>query len=172
MKLFGIAGWSGSGKTSLITALLPLFAEAGLQASTIKHAHHSFDVDKPGKDSYEHRRAGAAEVLITSSQRWVLMHENRHEPEPTLSQLASRLSPADVVLVEGFKREPIDKLEVYRPELGKPLLQRNDPHVVAIASTGPPRDFPVPRLSLNDPSAIAKFIITYCGLASEPPELS
>jgi molybdopterin-guanine dinucleotide biosynthesis protein B len=171
MKLFGIAGWSGSGKTSLITALLPLFAEVGLQAATVKHAHHSFDVDKPGKDSYEHRRAGAAEVLITSSQRWVLMHENRHEPEPTLFQLASRLSPADVVLVEGFKREPIDKLEVYRPELGKPLLQRTDPHVVAIASTGPLSDFPVPQLSLDDPSAIAKFIITYCGLASKPPEL-
>tara|TARA_A100001037_G_scaffold285398_1_gene292676 strand:- start:3929 stop:4447 length:519 start_codon:yes stop_codon:yes gene_type:complete len=170
MKLFGIAGWSGSGKTSLVTALLPLFAEVGLRASTIKHAHHSFDVDQPGKDSYEHRRAGAAEVLVTSSQRWVLMHENGDEPEPTLVQLASHLSPADVVLVEGFKREPIDKLEVHRPELGKPLLQCDDPHIVAVASTGPLNNLPVPQLSLDDPPAIAKFIIAHCGLSSARTE--
>ncbi len=171
MKLFGIAGWSGSGKTSLITGLLPLFAEAGLRASTIKHAHHSFDVDKPGKDSYEHRRAGATEVLVTSSQRWVLMHENLDEPEPTLSQLASYLSPVDVVLVEGFKHERIDKLEVYRPELGKPLLQSDDPHVVAVASNGFLRDLSVPQLNLDNLFAIARFIITHCGLDSEPSEL-
>ena len=122
MKLFGIAGWSGSGKTSLITALLPLFAEVGLQAATVKHAHHSFDVDKPGKDSYEHRRAGATEVMVGSANRWALMHENCSGLEPSLEELVARMSSVDLLLVEGFKRDRHEKLEIHRPSVGKGLL--------------------------------------------------
>ena len=164
MKLFGIAGWSGSGKTTLVTALLPVLTGHGYRVSTIKHAHHSFDVDQPGKDSYEHRKAGAAEVLVSSSKRWVLMHENRDEPEPALAELVTRLGPADLVLIEGFKREPLDKLEVYRQQNGKPLLQPDDSNVVAVASDGPVPDLPVPLLNLNDIEGIASFILTHCGL--------
>jgi molybdopterin-guanine dinucleotide biosynthesis protein B len=167
MKLFGIAGWSGSGKTTLVTALLPIFTTTGFRVSTVKHAHHGFDVDQPGKDSYEHRKAGATEVIVTSSKRWVLMHENRNEAEPPLDELVAQLKPVDIVLIEGFKREPIDKLEVHRPELGKPLLQSNDPHIVGVASNAHLQDLPIPLLSLDDVVGIATFITTQCGLASE-----
>ena len=171
MKLFGIAGWSGSGKTTLVTALLPIFTNTGLRVSTVKHAHHEFDVDQPGKDSYEHRKAGATEVLVTSSKRWVLMHENRNDAEPPLDELVTQLKPVDIVLIEGFKREPIDKLEVHRPELGKSLLQSDDPHIVGVASTAHLQDLPVPLLSLDDVTGIATFIATQCGLASETANL-
>ena len=167
MKLFGIVGWSGSGKTTLVTSLLPRLAERGLRVSTIKHAHHGFDVDQPGKDSYEHRKAGACEVLVSSSRRWVLMHENRGEPEPSLTDLVSRLSPADLVLVEGFKREAIDKLEVHRRNLGKPMLQPEDPRVVAVASDAPLADMPVPVLRLDAVEDIATFIAAHCGFAAD-----
>lgn len=167
MKLFGIVGWSGSGKTTLVTSLLPRLAERGLRVSTIKHAHHGFDVDQPGKDSYEHRKAGASEVLVSSSRRWVLMHENRGEPEPSLTDLVSRLSPADLVLVEGFKREAIDKLEVHRRNLGKPMLQPEDPRVVAVASDAPLADMPVPVLRLDVVEDIATFIVAHCGFAAD-----
>lgn len=169
MKLFGIAGWSGSGKTTLITALLPRLTTWGYRVSTIKHAHHGFDVDQPGKDSYEHRKAGAAEVLVTSSKRWVLMHENRDEAEPTLAELVGRLTPVDLVLIEGFKREPIDKLEVYRRESGKPLLQHDDARVVAVASDMPLQDLSVPLLDLDDIEGIASFIADHCGLGDRIP---
>ena len=139
--------------------------------STVKHAHHEFDVDQPGKDSYEHRKAGATEVLVTSSRRWVLMHENRNDVEPPLDELVTQLQPVDIVLVEGFKREPIDKLEVHRPELGKPLLQSDDPHIVGVASTAPLPDLPVPLLSLDDVPGIATFIAVRCGLAPEAANL-
>ena len=167
MKLFGIVGWSGSGKTTLVTSLLPRLAERGLRVSTIKHAHHGFDVDQPGKDSYEHRKAGASEVLVSSSRRWVLMHENRGEPEPSLTDLVSRLSPADLVLVEGFKREAIDKLEVHRRNLGKPMLQPEDPRVVAVASDAPLADMPVPVLRLDAVEDIATFIVAHCDFAAD-----
>src|SRR5512139_4205730 len=119
MKTFGFAGWSGSGKTTLIERLIPSFVARGLRVSLIKHAHHSFDVDQPGKDSHRHRHAGAGEVLVTSSRRWVLMHELRGEAEPTMEELIGRMSPCDLLLVEGFKRAAIPKLEVYREVVGE-----------------------------------------------------
>ena len=167
MKLLGIAGWSGSGKTTLIASLLPRLTDSGIRVSTIKHAHHGFDVDQPGKDSYEHRKAGASEVLVSSSRRWVLMHENRGAPEPSLTDLVSRLSPVDLVLVEGFKREAIDKLEVYRRGLGKPMLQHEDPRIVAVASDTSLADVPVPVLSLAAVDEIAAFIAAHCGFTEQ-----
>jgi len=167
MKLLGIAGWSGSGKTTLIASLLPRLTDSGIRVSTIKHAHHGFDVDQPGKDSYEHRKAGASEVLVSSSRRWVLMHENRGAPEPSLTDLVSRLSPVDLVLVEGFKREAIDKLEVYRRGLGKPMLQHEDPRIVAVASDTLLADVPVPVLSLAAVDEIAAFIAAHCGFTEQ-----
>jgi len=160
MKVFGFAGYSGSGKTTLIEQLIPRFVLRGLRVSLVKHAHHLFDIDKPGKDSYRHREAGASEVLITSDQRWVLMHELRDEAEPSLQEQLRRFSPCDIVLVEGYKHAAIPKLEVHRPSLGKEPLHPGDPNIVAVAS-----DVAVatklPRLDLNDPDAIAEFILAY-----------
>ena len=118
MKIFGLAGWSGSGKTTLVQQLLPVFVARGVTVSTMKHAHHAFDVDKPGKDSYVHREAGATEVLVTSSKRWALMHENRNEPEPDMADLINHMTPVDLLLVEGFKAHAHDKLEIHRPSVG------------------------------------------------------
>ncbi|MFQ5775822.1 MAG: molybdopterin-guanine dinucleotide biosynthesis protein B [Kiloniellaceae bacterium] len=165
MKVFGLAGWSGSGKTTLMRALIPALVDRGLRVSTMKHAHHAFDVDKPGKDSYEHRRAGASEVLISSANRWALMHELRGAPEPTTEELIRLMTPVDLLLIEGFKREAHDKLEVHRPALGKPLLCPHDPHVVAVASDAPLDGLGVPRLDLDDVDAIADFVVGHCGLA-------
>ena len=159
MKLFGLAGWSGSGKTTLMRALVPALISRGVTVSTIKHAHHSFDVDQPGKDSYEHRQAGATEVLVASANRWALMHELRGAAEPSLEQLIARLQPVDLLLVEGFKRHPHPKLEIHRPSNGKPLLCRDDPHIVGVASDVPLADLAVPRLDLNDVATIADFIL-------------
>ena len=144
MRVLGLAGWSGSGKTTLLIKLIPLLAARGLKTATVKRAHHAFQVDHPGKDSYEHRQAGAGEVLISSAGRWVLMHENRAEPEQTLAQLLRRLSPCDLVLVEGFKRERHPKLEVFRAEVGQAPLHPQDPRIVAIASDQPFPDAPMP----------------------------
>lgn len=165
-KVFGIAGWSGSGKTTLVRALIPTLVARGYAVSTIKHAHHNFDVDTPGKDSYEHRGAGATEVLVSSANRWALMHEHRGAPEPTLWELLDKLDPVDLVLVEGFKREGHDKLEVHRPTLGKPMLAGDDPHVVAIASDSPLPSAPVPVVDLNDVDAVADFVVKHCASAS------
>jgi len=159
MKLFGLAGWSGSGKTTLMKALLPELIRHGVTVSTIKHAHHSFDVDQPGKDSYEHRRAGAREVMVASSERWALMRELRGAPEPSLETLIARMSPVDLLMIEGFKRHPHPKLEVHRPSNGKPLLCPDDPHIVAVASDVPLDGIAVPRLALDDVPAIADFIV-------------
>ena len=164
MKLFGFAGWSGSGKTTLIERLLPLLVERGLKVALIKHAHHTFDVDQPGKDSYRHRHAGCDEVLVTSARRWALMHELRGAPEPGLAELIGHISPCDLLLVEGFKREKLPKLEVYRAAVGEPLLHPDDPEIVAVASDGPV-ETRLPRLDLNDPPAIAAFILRHTGLA-------
>jgi molybdopterin-guanine dinucleotide biosynthesis adapter protein len=162
MHIFGLAGWSGSGKTTLMTALIPELAARGLAVSTIKHAHHEFDIDRPGKDSWRHRQAGAYEVMVASSRRWALMHELRDAPEPVLDELVARMSPVDLLLVEGWKRHPHPKIEVYRPSLGKPLLYPGDPWVVAIASDEK-LDAPVPLLPLGDPAAIAAFIADRLG---------
>jgi molybdopterin-guanine dinucleotide biosynthesis protein B len=163
MTLFGFAGYSGSGKTTLIEQLIPLLTARQLKISLIKHTHHDFDLDQPGKDSWRHRQAGASEVLLAGGQRWALLHEQRQEPEPSLAQLCERMAPCDLLLVEGFKREPIPKLEIHRPAQGKPLLHPHDPHIVAIASDSP-INTPLPRLDLNQPSAIAAFILKHLQL--------
>lgn len=164
--MFGFAGWSGSGKTTLIERLIPRFVEQGLTVSLIKHAHHAFDVDRPGKDSWRHRHAGATEVLLSSDRRWALMHELRGAPEPTVDDQLARLSPCDLVLVEGYKRSTLDKLEIHRPALGKPLLHLDDPHIVAVASDEP-IDTRLPRLDLNDVAAIAAFVLAHVGLQAD-----
>lgn len=159
-KLIGIAGWSGSGKTHLVRRLIPELRRRGLRVATIKHAHHNFDVDTPGKDSYEHRHAGAQEVLVSSASRWALMHEHRDdEREPTLWELLPSLAPVDVILVEGFKREGQPKLEVHRPSLGKVLLARDDPKVVTVASDAPLSDTGIPVVDLNDIAAVADTVL-------------
>jgi len=163
MKIFGFAGWSGSGKTTLIEKLIPLFVGHGLKVSLIKHAHHSFDVDTPGKDSYRHRHAGCNEVLVTSSKRWVLMHELRGAPEPGFSELLERVSPCDLLLVEGFKREKLPKLEVFRASVGESLLHPQDPDIVAVASDRR-IETKLPQLHLDDAPAIASFILKRIGL--------
>lgn len=160
MKVFGFSGWSGSGKTTLIEQLIPRFVAAGLTVSLVKHAHHSFEVDKPGKDSHRHREAGCKEVLVSSDQRWVIMHELRGDPEPALDEQIKRISPCDLLLVEGYKRYPIPKLEIYREANGKPLLHPEDPHIVAIASDVQLATT-LPRFDLNDCDRIANFILGY-----------
>lgn len=160
MIVFGIAGWSGSGKTTLIEKLIPELRHRSLSVSVIKHAHHGFDLDRPGKDSYRHREAGASQVLMLSGQRWVLMHELRDAPEPTLEEQLRLLSPCDVVLIEGFKAAPVPKIEVYRPENGKPPLWVDNPHIVAVAAATPP-DTGLPVLPLNEPAPIVDFILNY-----------
>jgi molybdopterin-guanine dinucleotide biosynthesis protein B len=163
VKVFGFAGYSGSGKTTLIEKLIPLFTQRGLTVSLIKHTHHTFDVDTPGKDTYRHRHAGCSEVLATSSRRWVLMHELRGAPQPDLQQQMRHLSPCDLVLVEGFKHEPMPKLEVYRASVGEPLLHPHDEHIVAIASDEPV-ETRLQRFDLNDAEKIADFVLKHVGL--------
>lgn len=163
MKTFGFAGWSGSGKTTLVEKLIPRFVQRGLRVSLIKHAHHNFDVDTPGKDSHRHRQAGASEILVTSSRRWVLMHELRGTREPSFDEQVKRISPCDLLLVEGFKFAPIPKLEVWRKETGEALLHPNDPHIVALA-TDAKVETGLPVLDLNDDAAIARFILRHLEL--------
>lgn len=157
-RVFGIAGWSGSGKTTLLRALIPALAARGFGVSTIKHAHHDFDIDRPGKDSYLHRTAGAHEVMISSSHRFALMHELRDNVEPTLNDLIARLAPVDIVLVEGFKFDPIPKLEVHRPAHGKPPIWPGDPHIVAVASDAGLDTCDRPVLALDAIDAIADLV--------------
>ena len=163
MKIIGIAGYSGSGKTTLIEKVIPVLVGEGLRVSLIKHAHHEFDVDQPGKDSYRHRHAGCAEVLVSSSKRWALMHELRGAPEPSLQEQIKQLSPCDLVIVEGYKSAPIPKVEVHRRAGNTPLLHPEDEHVVAIA-TDEPLETALPQLGLDDPQAVARFIIQHLGL--------
>lgn len=157
--VLGLVGWSGSGKTTLLKRLLPLLVRRGLRVATIKHAHHEFDVDIPGKDSYEHRKAGASEVIVCSARRWVQMHELGGAAEPTLAQLLQRISPCDLVLVEGFKREAHPKLEIYRPALGKPPLYITDSRVRAVASDAALTDTHPPRVDLNDAPAVVEQVL-------------
>jgi molybdopterin-guanine dinucleotide biosynthesis protein B len=158
MKVIGIAGWSGAGKTTLLTRVIPCLAARGLRVSTVKHAHHAFDVDQPGKDSHTHREAGATEVLVSSATRWALMHELRGEPEWTLHALLQKLSPVDLVLVEGFKTQSHPKLEVYRAVVGKPLLHPDDENIVAIASDGVV-EASVPVIPLDDLEAVTDMLV-------------
>jgi molybdopterin-guanine dinucleotide biosynthesis protein B len=158
MKIFGFAGWSGSGKTTVIEQVIPRFLLAGLKVSLIKHAHHRFDVDRPGKDSFRHRAAGCSEVLVTSGERWALMHEMRGEPEATLEEQIARMSPCDLLLIEGYKRYPLPKLEIYREANGKPLLHPEDEHIVALA-TDTPVQSRLPQFGLEDYDAIAAFVL-------------
>jgi molybdopterin-guanine dinucleotide biosynthesis protein B len=164
MKIFGFAGWSGSGKTTLLVSLVPRLTARGLTVSLVKHAHHGFDVDHPGKDSWRHRQAGCQEVMVSSGMRWALMHELRGAPEPALDALIERMSPCDLLLVEGFKRYDMPKLEIYREANAKPLLHPEDPHIVAVAS-----DVPIattlPRFELDDHERIAAFVVEFNGLA-------
>lgn len=163
MKVLGLAGWSGSGKTTLMVRLIPALKARGLTVSTVKHAHHRFDVDTPGKDSYRHREAGAAEVMVASANRFALMHELRDAPEPPLTDLLAKMSPVDLVLVEGFKREGHAKIEVHRAANGKPALWPDDDAIIAVASDGDIDAGDLPRLDLNDVDAIADFAAGWAG---------
>jgi len=159
MRIIGLAGWSGSGKTTLLTKVLPRLIARGKRVSTLKHAHHAFDVDRPGKDSFEHRSAGATEVLVVSANRWALMHELRGQPEPGLHALLGKLSEVDLVLIEGFKRQKFPKLEIHRVENGKPLLHPDDDWIVAVASDSPLPQATVPVIDLNDVEKIADLLL-------------
>jgi molybdopterin-guanine dinucleotide biosynthesis protein B len=158
MKVIGLAGWSGAGKTTLLARVIPHLLEKGLRVSVIKHAHHEFDVDVPGKDSWIHRQSGASEVLVSSTRRWALMHELRGAAEPRLPELLAKLSPVDLVVVEGFKREPHRKIEVHRAGNGKPLLFPDDPGIVGIA-TDTSIETTLPVAYLDDVEAIAVMIL-------------
>jgi molybdopterin-guanine dinucleotide biosynthesis adapter protein len=158
MRVVGFAGWSGAGKTTLLRRLIPLLTARGLQVSTLKHAHHNFDVDQPGKDSWEHRQAGAKEVLVASDVRWALMHELHDDAEPRLQVLLAKMSPVDLVLVEGFKREAHPKIEVYREANAKPLLYPGDPSIVAVASDVALHGLTIPLHPLDDIEAIANAV--------------
>ncbi|MBM3529968.1 MAG: molybdopterin-guanine dinucleotide biosynthesis protein B [Alphaproteobacteria bacterium] len=150
MRIIGLAGWSGSGKTTLITKAIPRLIARGCRVSTLKHAHHGFDLDQPGKDSFMHRAAGATEVAISSAKRFAILHELRDEPEWDLPSLLSKFAPVDLVLVEGFKRDAFPKLEIHRTANDKPLLHPDDPHIVAIASDVPLPQARVPVIGLDD----------------------
>lgn len=166
MRVFGLVGYSGSGKTTLLVRLIPEIVRRGLTVSTLKHAHHGFDVDQPGKDSYEHRQAGATEVLVSSARRWALMHESRDGKEPGPEELMRHMTNVDLLLIEGYKREGHEKLEVWRSATGKPLLAPDDRSILAVASDGPVSGLSVPVLDLNDVPAIADFILARCGLSA------
>ncbi|MDE2579478.1 MAG: molybdopterin-guanine dinucleotide biosynthesis protein B [Hyphomicrobiales bacterium] len=158
MRAIGFAGWSGAGKTTLLTKLIPVLAGRGLAVSTIKHAHHAFDVDKPGKDSYEHRAAGASEVLVVSAHRLALMRELRGAPEPSLAELIAMMAPVDLLIVEGFKRDALPKLEVFRTANGKPPIHPQDRHIVALATDAPAPQAALPQAHIDDIQAVADLV--------------
>jgi molybdopterin-guanine dinucleotide biosynthesis protein B len=161
VRLIGLAGWSGAGKTTLMTRLIPQLAARGVGVSTLKHAHHAFDIDQPGKDSYAHRSAGARQVLVASAHRWALMSELRGAPEPKLAELLRRLDPVDLVIVEGFKRDAHPKLEVHRGATGKPWIHPEDPHIAAIAADIAPPGGRLPHAHLDDIAAIADLVLAH-----------
>jgi molybdopterin-guanine dinucleotide biosynthesis protein B len=158
MRIIGLAGWSGSGKTTLVTKVIPVLVGRGLKVATVKHAHHAFDTDQPGKDSWMHRQAGASEVAIVSSRRWAILHELRDEPEPPLAEILGKLSAVDLVLIEGFKRHAHPKLEVYRAAVGKPLLHPEDDCIVAVATDAPLAEAAVPVVMLDDVERVANVL--------------
>ena len=159
MRIIGLAGWSGSGKTTLIKKVIPCLIARGLKVSTLKHAHHGFDLDQPGKDSFFHRAAGATEVIVSSARRFAILHELRDEPEWNLPALVAKMSPVDLVLVEGYKRDAFPKLEIHRAANGKSLIHPEDPHVVAIASDVPLPLAGVPVIDLDDIEGIADILM-------------
>ena len=159
--MIGLAGWSGSGKTTLITKVLPVLIKRGLKISTLKHAHHGFDLDQPGKDSFMHRAAGASEVIISSAKRWAVLHELHEEPEWDMPALLKKIAPVDLVLVEGYKRESFPKIEIYRVANGKPLLHGEDKFIVAIASDTPLPDVRLPVIDLNDIEVVADALLNH-----------
>ena len=161
MRIIGLAGWSGSGKTTLITKLLPHLIARGQRVSTLKHAHHGFDLDQPGKDSFMHRTAGATEVVISSAKRFAVLHELRDEPEWNLLELLTKFAPVDLVLVEGFKRDAFPKLEIHRAANGKTLIQPDDPHIIAIASDIPLPQAKVPVIGLDNIESIADVLLQH-----------
>ena len=163
MNVMGFAGWSGSGKTTLVEQVIAALSARGLVVSLVKHAHHSFDIDHAGKDSWRHRQAGCREVMVSSAQRWSLTRELRGAPEATLDELLAHLGPCDLVLVEGFKRAQIPKVEVHRAAVTEPLLHPDDPNIVAIA-TDTTLATPLPRLDINDPVQVADFICAHLAL--------
>lgn len=163
MMVFGIAGWSGSGKTTLILKLIAALRRRDLRVASLKRTHHLVEVDRHDDDSRLLRAAGAGEVLVAGRERWALIHDIGDAPEPSLADLLPRFAPCDLLLVEGFKRNPHPKLEVYRPEIGKPLLCPEDPHIVAIATIAQ-GEFGVPRFDLDDVEAITGFVVRFCGL--------
>lgn len=163
MRIFGLCGWSGSGKTTLMAAIIPELIVRGITVSTVKHAHHAFELDQPGKDSWRHREAGAREVMIASGRRWALQHELRGDAEPPLDELVAKMAPVDLLLIEGFKFHPHPKIEVYRPSLKKPARYPGDPFVVAVASDATLQGLPLPSLPLSDAVTVARFILGHDG---------
>jgi molybdopterin-guanine dinucleotide biosynthesis protein MobB len=168
MQVFGVVGWKNNGKTTLVERLVAHLTAQGYRVSTVKHAHHEVELDQPGKDSWRHREAGAVEVVLATARRWAVIHELRGAPEPPLDELLARMSPVDLVLVEGFKRFPHAKLETHRRERGTPLLASEDPTIVAVASDGPLPDLALPRLDLDDIAGIADFILARLAIAPPP----
>ena len=171
MRIIGLAGWSGSGKTTLITKVIPRLIARGVTVSTLKHAHHGFDLDQPGKDSFFHRAAGATEVIISSAKRFAILHELREEAEWDLPDLVAKMSPVDLVLVEGYKRDAFPKLEIHRAANGKPLIHPDDPHVVAIAADTPLPAAKVPVIDLNDIEAIADLLLKHAVPIADAPAM-
>ena len=165
MKIFGFCGYSGAGKTTLIEGLIPRFVQHGLKVSLIKHTHHGFDMDRPGKDSWRHREAGAQEVMLLSDQRWVLLHERQtaSEPTPMLDDMLRHLSPCDLVILEGFKSARWDKIEVHRVANGKPPIWPDAPAIVAVARDQV-LDCALPQLDINDHAAVAAFVLKHTEL--------
>ena len=159
--MIGLAGWSGSGKTTLITKVLPVLIKRGLKISTLKHAHHGFDLDQPGKDSFMHRAAGASEVIISSAKRWAVLHELHEEPEWDMPALLKKIAPVDLVLVEGYKRESFPKIEIYRVANGKPLLHSEDKFIVAVAADTQLPDVTLPVIDLNDIDSVADALLKH-----------
>jgi molybdopterin-guanine dinucleotide biosynthesis protein B len=166
MKVIGIVGWKNNGKTTLIEKLISHFAGLNLKVSSIKHAHHAFDIDHPGKDSYRHRTAGAHEVVVASKTRWALIHELREESEPELDALLAHLAPADLVIVEGFKRHAHPKIEVILDQSAPQIYESEGQNIIAVASKNPVLDTRLPILPLNKPEEVARFILDYLQIES------
>lgn len=159
MRILGFAGWSGAGKTTLLAKVIPRLVARGFTVSTVKHAHHGFDVDTPGKDSHTHRTAGATEVLVASGKRWALMHELRAANEPTVYDLLQKMSPVDFVLIEGFKSALHARIEVFRREVGKPPFHPENPHVAGIVSDTPFPHAGVPVVDIDDIEAVVELVL-------------
>jgi molybdopterin-guanine dinucleotide biosynthesis protein MobB len=159
MRVVGVVGWKNNGKTTLVVSLVEHLTARGYRVSTVKHAHHAVDLDQPGKDTWRHREAGACEVVLATARRWAVIHELRDEPEPPLDRLLARMTPVDLVIVEGFKRFAHPKIEVHRRERGTPLLAREDAGIIAVASDAPLPDLALPRFDLDDVAGIAAFIL-------------